>query len=220
MAKKRRKTPSSRTAKNLPKGLQIIEYEVTTEPIEERRYNLLPDHVKYAFERLHEEAQVQPLKTIPELLRWIEEYPDIPMLYNYLSVAYSRSGQRKKAEEAIQGNYRRNPDYLFARLNYAELCLARRDYDKVAEIFEHKFDLKLLYPERNRFHVSEVTNFMGITGIYFCGIGERQAAQSCFDVLKQLAPDHPMTMMLSLKLSPDTLQSLIRCVMENRKKPL
>ncbi|MBN1935009.1 MAG: hypothetical protein JW934_10110 [Anaerolineae bacterium] len=71
-------------------------------------------------------------------------------------------------------NYRRNPDYLFARLNYAELFLRRGDYERVAEILEHKFDLKLLYPRRNRFHVSEVSNFIGLVGLYWpgaCGRG-------------------------------------------------
>ena len=53
---------------------------------------------------------------------------------------------------------KRFPDYLFGRLAYARDCLERGDLDKVSEIFEGKFDLKLLYPDRERFHVSEVLN--------------------------------------------------------------
>jgi hypothetical protein len=42
------------------------------------------------------------------------------MFYNYLSVAYSKVGDIEKAEEITKINIQKNPDYLFARLNYAE----------------------------------------------------------------------------------------------------
>ena len=139
----------------------------------------------------------------------IKKYPQIPRLYNYLSVAYSCAGQGEKAEEAILDNYRRNPDYLFARLNYAELCLRQRDYRKVAEIFENKFDLKLLYPNRKRFHITEVAGFMGLIGIYFLETGEREGAEKYHEILKELAPRHPMAKMLRSKLYPSFLLRLL-----------
>ena len=131
------------------------------------------------------------------------------MLYNYLSVAYSHAGQREKAEEVIQENYQRNPDYLFARLNYAELCRAQGNYQQIAEIFEHKFDLKLLYPKRKRFHISEVANFMGLIGIYFLETGQREAAERYYEILKEIAPGYPMTKMLRRKLHPSFLRRLL-----------
>ncbi len=121
MAKRKRATQSPLQAQAEQSVTRGVEYEITAEPIHDRRYKRLPRRVKDAFDRLHAEAQKRPHKAIPELLELLEQYPNMPTLYNYLSVAYSRSGQRKKAEEIIQENYRRNPDYLFARLNYAEL---------------------------------------------------------------------------------------------------
>ena len=132
----------------------------------------------------------------------------MPMLYNYLSAAYSSAGQRERAEAVARENYQRNPDYLFARLNYAGLYLAKGEYEKIAEIFDHKFDLKLLYPKRKRFHVSEVANFMGLIGIYFFETGERQAAEKYYDILQQIAPGYPMVKMLRRKLFPNLLQRL------------
>jgi len=130
------------------------------------------------------------------------------MLYNYLSVAYSLAGQREKSEAVSQENYRRNPDYLFARLNYAEICLAKGEYEKIGEIFEHKYDLKLLYPKRKRFHISEVANFMGLIGAYFFETGEREAAEKYYKILQQIAPGYPMTKRLRRKLFPNLLQRL------------
>jgi tetratricopeptide (TPR) repeat protein len=187
----------------------VSEYEITTSAIQDRRYKRLPRHVKDAFERLHYESQSQPHKAIPELLEWIGKYPNIPILYNYLGVAYSMSGQREKAKEVVRDNYRRNPDYLFARLNYAQLFLVEGDYEKVAEILDHKFDLKLLYPRRKRFHVTEAANFMGVVGEYYLGIGERDAAIKYYDILKQIAPDFPITRQLRRMLYPGLLRRLL-----------
>jgi len=211
-SKRKQKTPLPAQSQNEQRVVQLLEYEITSEPIYDRRYKKLPRHVKDAIERLHHEAQKRPRKVIPELLALLKKYPDIPMLYNYLSIAYSQSGQRKKSEEVVRENYRRNPDYLFARLNYAELYRLKGDYDKIAEIFEHKFDLKLLYPERKKFHISEVANFMGLIGIYFFETGERDMAERYFDILKDIAPEFLMTKMLRRKLHPGIIRRALNRV--------
>ena len=208
MSKRRRARRSRRQAQDTPSAVYVTEYEITTSPIQDRRYKRLPRRVKDAIERLHDEAQRRPRETIPELLEWIEKYPRVPMLYNYLSVAYSLAGQREKSEAVVQENYRRNPEYLFARLNYAEICLAKGEYEKIGEIFEHKYDLKLLYPRRKRFHISEVANFMGLIGVYFYETGEREAAEKYYEILEQIAPDYPMAKRLRRKLFPNQLQRL------------
>lgn len=206
MAKRKRKPQRPGQSGDELRTFQIVEYEITSEPIQDRHYKRLPGHIKDAINRLHYEAQKRPLKAIPELLDLIEKYPNIPVLYNFLSIAYSWAGQREKSEEVIRENYRRNPDYLFARLNYAEMCRARGDYDKIAEIFEHKFDLKLLYPKRKQFHISEVANFVGLVGIYFFETGDRDTAEKYYDILKQVAPGYPMTKLLRRKLHPGLIR--------------
>ena len=178
------------------RDVRIVEYEITWEPIQDLRFKRLPGQVKDAVERLYQESRRHPRRAIPELLDLLKKYPKIPRLYNYLSIAYSHAGQREKAEEAIQENYRRNPDYLFARLNYAELFLRQGNYGQIAEIFEHKFDLKLLYPNRKRFHISEVASFMALIGIYFFETGEREGAERYCEILKEIAPSYPMAKML------------------------
>ena len=102
-------------ASEKPPGISLAHYEITTEPIQDRRYQRLPRHVKEAIERLHDVAQRRPREAIPELRDLITQYPRVPQLYNYLSVAYARAGQRQEAEAVVQENYQRNPEYLFAR---------------------------------------------------------------------------------------------------------
>jgi len=209
MTKKRRRKGAASKSSN-SQTVQIVTYEITDAPILDRAYKRLPQEVKEAINRLHEVSQERPSEAIPELLDWIERYPNVPVFCNYLSVAYSLSGQRDKAEVMIEENYRRNPDYLFARMNYGELCLTRHDYDQIAEIFDRKFDLKLLYPKRNKFHVSEVVGFMGLLGAYFFETGRPEMAKKYYDVLKQVDPAHPYTKRLRRKLSPGLFQRLLR----------
>lgn len=211
MAKRKKATRRpARQSQDELKTVRIVEYEITSEPIEDPRYIRLPGQVKDTIERLQHEAQRHPHRAIPELVALVNKYPHLPMLYNYLSVAYSRAGKREKAEEVIRENYQLNPDYLFARLNYAELCRAQGDYEQIAEIFEHKFDLKLLYPNRKRFHISEVANFMGMMGVYFLETGEREGAERYYEALKEIAPSYPMTKLLRRKLHPGFLERLLR----------
>jgi tetratricopeptide (TPR) repeat protein len=186
------------------------QYEITSEPIIEPHYKRLPEEVKSRIKQLHTLAQARPRTAIPELEALIKAHPTIPMLYNYLSVAYSAAGETEKAEEAIRKNYQLHPDYLFARLNYAELCLRQKDYATIARIFEHKFDLKLLYPKRKRFHISELTGFFGIVGQYFYHTEERELAENVYRILHQVAPQNYYTKRLKRLLYPGILQRIFR----------
>jgi tetratricopeptide (TPR) repeat protein len=133
----------------------LTQYEITDEPIEEPAYRQLPKSVKEQLERLHHDAQFHPKTAIVELLKLKKRYPQVPQIYNYLAVAYSRTGEAEKSEAITKENMRQNPNYLFAKINYAEFCLEREEYEKIPEIFEQKYDLQMLYPERKKFHVSE-----------------------------------------------------------------
>lgn len=206
--KRRRVGSESQPLPSDPEVVRLISYEVTYEPILDRSYRRLPKRVKDAVERLHNLSQTQPLEAIPELVKWTKERPDLPVFYNYLSAAYSLAGQEAEAEEAIRDNYRRNPDYLFARLNYGELCLAQGNHDRIPELFDHKFDLKLLYPKRSRFHISEVLGFMGLMGAYFYDVGKRDMAQRYYEMLNELEPQDPQTVRLRKKLYAGPLRKL------------
>lgn len=213
MSKQRKKQPSRRSQSRRPqrlKPVQIVEYEITTEPIYNRDYERLPRRVQAMMDQLYHEAQMRPHKAIPKIKKLIEKYPHVPNLYNYLSVAYNRIGQDEKSKAIVMEQYRRNPDYLFARLNYAEICLHKGEHEKIPEIFDHKFDLKFLYPKRHRFHISEVVNFMSVIGIYFARTGKREAAQKYYDIIQEIGPGYPATRMLKRELHPTLLQRILR----------
>ena len=194
--------------KNINNKILVYEYEITWAPIPDKSYEKLPQKIKDTIQQIHFDALAKPEKAIPELFELIEKYPDLTMLYNYLTHAYYATGQDDKADAVILETYIRHPDYLFARMEYAKLCLIKGDYDKIAEIFENKFDLKLLYPHRIKFHISEVANFMGLMSAYFFGIEDRETSEKYYKILAQLAPKHPIATLMRKRLFPGLLRRI------------
>lgn len=203
MAAKKRKQPRRQqhkpfSASRVPQPptadvLVYAAYDITDEPLENRHIKRLPSQVQARLDDLYELAQHHPTQAIPELERLVTTYPHVPTFSNYLSIAYFQSGDQEKATACVQESYRRHPQYLFAKINYAHLCLEHGETEKIPGIFEHACDLKQLYPHRKRFHISEFTGFAGMMCRYFCAIGDQGTATLYYQMLKQVAPKHPLT---------------------------
>lgn len=203
----RRHEPSARG----PEPTLIISYEISDEPMPDLAYERLPEQVKDQLETLHHEVLLQNPKEALDVLRpLIEQYPDLPPLYNYLHIAYQKSGDRTNAQRVLQETLARFPDYLFGRIAYATDCLQRGKAEKVPEIFKGKYELKLLYPERKRFHLSEVLGFCVVMAWYFHTQGEQSRAERYYELMRQLDPKHRSTRFIKRLLHPSWLSKLLR----------
>jgi tetratricopeptide (TPR) repeat protein len=172
-------------------------YEVTNDPIIDETSQRLPRPIKDELEAIHSELTPWKLlkkdsTTLSRLEELVEKYPKVPRIGNYLTAAYEMV-RHPKLEPFIQENYNRNPDYLFARIHYAELCIKRKEFDKIKTIFKEGLDLKLLYPQRKRFHTSEFAAFSNLLCRYYIKTGDRQAAETALKNLETIAADHPGT---------------------------
>jgi hypothetical protein len=81
-----------------------------------------------------------------------------------------------------------------------ELCLDEDNLDEIPSILDNKYDLKLHYPERTKFHITEFTAFAGTVGSYFCRIGKLEVAERYYEILKDVAPDDLQTKRLKRAL--------------------
>jgi tetratricopeptide (TPR) repeat protein len=225
MASKKRPTrrqqpkPSyaSRVSQSPPShALVYTEYDITDEPLDNRDIKRLPVQVQERIDDLYELAQHEPMQAIPALERLVTTYPHIPTFANHLSIAYLAAGDQEQATALVREAYRRHPQYLFARVNYANLCLQQGEIEKVPGIFDHAFDLKQLYPHRTRFHVSEFTGFAWVMCRYFCAINEWETAALYYQMLKQVAPRHPMTKHAKRALYPPFWVRWLRTWTEKR----
>ena len=180
--------------------LASLDYKITQNAVDDDDIRALPNEIQNKIEDLYERVQVSPQNTIKELLVLIKAYPHIPQLYNYLHIAYSYTGQKKKSYKIMQENYEKNPSYLFAKLNYSDYLVKQGEFDKVSEIYDYKFNLTELYPNRDTFHETEVISFNGVIGYYYAMIGEYENAKHCLNILKALSKVHMYTLRLEEKL--------------------
>ena len=159
-----------------------------------------------------------PEKAIPKIHEKIKKYPDAPFLYNYLAKAYSLLKDFESVEKITVENYKKHPNYLFARLNYAQICLEKGELNKIPEIFDKKFDLKMLYPNRNKFNITEYVSFAGVVGEYFARTGKKETATLFLKTLKKIAPKHHLTKRLKRILNPGFLDRFINKMEKGAKK--
>ncbi|WP_286018914.1 hypothetical protein, partial [Candidatus Venteria ishoeyi] len=111
----------------------------------------------------------------------------------------------------LEESYRRYPNYLFARTNYALICLTRhQDPKKAFKILGGVHDLKALYPRRNMFHITEVLSFYSTLALYYHAIGKKEASWRWYEILKELDPDHHLVKQLKRKIKPSLMQRLLK----------
>jgi tetratricopeptide (TPR) repeat protein len=153
------------------------------------------------FKDLHLNIQVDPQKHIDALVQFHERHPKLPEATNLLAYAYLRLKKKKEAEALIEKAYQEHPDYLIARINYADQALRLKKKERIPKIFNHCFDLNRLYPQRESFHYSEFRGFMTLMGFYHLEIGKREKAEEYYQLAFQVDPLHPSVAALEKKLS-------------------
>jgi len=175
-------------------------YQIVYGPL--HRYEWQTPELNLLINQMQHLVNEAPVEAIPKLVALIERHPDVPVFYNYLASAYLGVGDDERADEVIEENYRRNPDYLFARVNHAETCFRDGDLEGAAEALGGARDLPDLYPHRRRFHVSEVVGFTYALGRYHLETGNWDAADDCHKLLHRVAPEDPCTVAFCLMMHP------------------
>lgn len=169
-------------------------YYITSEPgFQNARYGVTPE-LEAQFEPLFNATQnKKDGKIIERLTALIEKYPKIPALKNYLSSAFHVRGNIEKAREVNAWVLAEHPDYLFARVNEAHKLIEEGKLDQVPALLGEAMEIKSLYPGRELFHISEVATFYRCAVRYFVACGNKELAENRFQILRELAPDHPDT---------------------------
>ena len=176
---------------NMSRRYKSFSHEIKTDPeFMNEKFGITPELFRQ-LEGLHNRAKKGSDKIFGELVILIEKYPAVPQLKYYLSVAYMNSGNMEKAREVNHWIIKEHPDYLFGKLNLAYEYYSKQQYDKITEVVGNLMEIQDLYPERDCFHLTEVTSFNKLAIMYFCAVGNIEAAESRYEILEELAPDHP-----------------------------
>jgi hypothetical protein len=169
-------------------------YEITFSTLPDPNFEKLPEEAKERISRTLRLSRSEPENTIPDLLELKKEFPDVPLIYNYLYNAYLITKKMKDAEAVAAENYNKNPDYLFARINYAFTKFKKKEYDKIPAIFNNKFDLKEIYPKRKIFHISEYTGLADFLTMYFLEVKKVKEAEEIMNNLIKIVPSLAITL--------------------------
>lgn len=192
-------------------AVTIVSYEITEDPMPDEAFDRLPIEVQEKINSLRSEVlTAKPKRALAVLETLIKQYSDIAQLYNYLFIAHYNSGNRAEASRVLRETLQRFPDYLFAKISWAEECLNQGEANKVKDIFEGKLDLTLLYPKRVRFHITEVLGFQCVVARYYHAQGNLEQAQQVYELMRQLDPKHPGTRLAGRILYPSRVWVWLR----------
>lgn len=179
-----------------------ILFEKEESSLEKQR---LPHADQKLFEELYVRVQEDPQKHIESLIHLYHLQPQVPEIANLLAYAYLRLKKKREAEALIEKTYHEHPDYLIARINYADQCLRLGHFELVPAIFNNIFELNALYPDRDNFHYAEFRGFQIVMGFYHLEISEREKAEEYYQLAFQVDPLHPSVAALELRLLKKSL---------------
>ncbi len=159
-------------------------YTITFEPLGKRNQEELKI-INQSYAMAYDNSENAP-KCITAA---ITQYPDLPELYNYLFIAYTKTNKIRPALEILKKTVSKFPQYLFGLAEYACYFLRRGEPERVPELFRNCLTLKQLYPERDIFHVKEVLSFSYIMARYHLEICNFEQVKIHLSTIKQIDHD-------------------------------
>ncbi|MEX2411669.1 MAG: hypothetical protein WD607_09950 [Candidatus Paceibacterota bacterium] len=178
-------------------------FYITDQPIEEKNWSLLSKKEKSRILKLYEKIKKSAnlVEVIVKLTKEKNKYPNIPTIYNYLGIAYERSGKSAQYYDVLIETTKRFPDYIFGKISLAEYYIRENKFRKIPEIFENKFEITAHFPEGTEvYHISAVRGFYYVTGRYFVNVGKLEMAYKSYFLLSDLDINHETTDILGYEL--------------------
>jgi len=164
-------------------------YKITTDSNFLDKQNAITPELSSKLESFHKMALEGKKSSVQKILDAIDQYPDNPQLKNYLSVLYGQLNENEKMYETNRWIISEHPDYLFGKLNLANEYYLKQEYEKMPEILGDAMELKLLYPQRDTFHINEVFSFLKCAVQYFTAVGNIHQAEIRYDIMNELVPE-------------------------------
>jgi tetratricopeptide (TPR) repeat protein len=189
--------------KRNPEIIRTGKFYVTEQPVEEKNWSLLTKKEKSRILNLYEKIKKSANldEVIVKLTEEKNKYPDVPTIYNYLGIAYERSGKSAQYYDMLIETSKKFPDYIFGKISLAEYYINENKYKKIPVLLGNKFEITEHFPDGTEiYHISAVRGFYYITGRYFVKIGKLEMAYKSYFLLSDLDGDHETTDILGQEL--------------------
>lgn len=190
-------------------NMQTIEFEeksytVSFEAMPQALKEQLSEQDLQRYLELLQLVQMRPREVYKEVKEFAERLSNVPEVINLLTFAHIQNHRIVEAEKLIEDTFTKYPEYLFARINYADQCVRKKKLDKIPEIFP-TFDLQKLCPEKEVYHTSEFRGFLIMMAHYCRAKKEQEKAIHYYEAAKNVEPDHPSIIYLGKKLFKKSL---------------
>ena len=184
----------------------LSSYEITSEPINSsEEYVALEESDSIKLDYMGSEIIEKNFKNLDDKILFLEDlikrHPRLRRAYNLLSISYQKNSDTDKLKEIIERTYHHFPDYLFAKTSYVNLQMNDGNYNAFEEVFDGKFDLPMLYPERKVFHISEVVAMYTVSCQYYINTKNFENAEMYLNILEQLNFEDQVVESLRIRLS-------------------
>ncbi|NGX60261.1 MAG: hypothetical protein KR126chlam3_01431 [Chlamydiae bacterium] len=180
--------------------LYRISFDAMQDSLKEK---LKKEELKKYLELL-EAVQKKPRSVYSEVKAFGEKHSDVAEVINLLTFAHIQNHRIAEAEKLIEDTFNKHPEYLFARINYADQCIRNKKLEMVEELFP-TFDLSELCPEKEVFHTSEFRGFLIMMTYYHRARKEKEKAIHYLAKAKEIEPHHPSVRYLEKKLLKKSL---------------
>ncbi|MBI5346906.1 MAG: DUF1186 domain-containing protein [Chlamydiae bacterium] len=175
------------TAPNNP--LQALIPSISFEP-EEDLHTFEPEDQETLFQLsepgLVERDQEKALRILKYL---IVKYPNFPLLHFLIQDVYLTQNNLKEYVQSLHQAIQLFPNDLNCKLLYADYLLRRGEFVKIEILFDGKFTLQELYPEKTTFSLYDFKHFSLLMGTYFAKIKKIQQADLYLRAVKQFIND-------------------------------
>jgi len=152
---------------------EFVPFECTYEQVEEENFAKMAESDQDLLNQIFEWVQgshVEARRGLKYLHKLKKKYPRVPVIYNFIGVAYQTLGKEIKRHHVIKDTCKKFPNYVFGKISLAEYQLSAGHHEAIPEIFNHKLQLYMHYPnagENPIFHGVEVQSFYTVMGRYY-----------------------------------------------------
>ena len=188
----------------------IVKYKITDSQDEINALFGITPTIAELMSEVGIKVQKKKNSAIKELNDLMKKHPHVPQFKNYLSTLYEAQGNHFMAQEVTRRCLVLHPNYLFGRLNVANIAIHNKEFEKVPALLGENMELQSLYPERTEFHIGEVASFYQTAIYYFVGIKNQEQAQVRLDILVKLDNEFDLSINISslrLKISLLSIES-------------
>ena len=146
------------------------------------------------YAHLYELAQNHPHEALEHLDKL--HHPESCNLKAYVLL---KMKQLALAEKVIEENFIKYPANISVKINYADLCLRKKQWKVIRQIFP-SIDLSELYPDQTTFCASEFRGFMVLMGFYHLKLRKYKLSEQFYTLAVKADPLHPSVAFLEKKV--------------------